>query len=79
MKNAVRDAAEDTHGFLTNLRVGTKSRPTKQETYVTNLDFSNDIAFLENSKMACQSQLKTTSKRGNEVGLQINDKKTQNF
>ena len=79
MKNAVRDAAEDTHSFLTNLRVGTKSSPTTQETYVTDLDFADDIAFLENSKEACQAQLKTTSKRGNEDGLQINDRKTQNF
>ena len=41
------------------------------------LDFADDIALLENTREACQSQLSTTSKRANEVSLQINEKKTQ--
>lgn len=79
MKNAVHDAAieHNTHGFLTNHRVGTRSREVTPATYVNDLDFADDIALLENSQTACQNQLSSTSKRSNEVGLKINYEKTQ--
>ena len=79
MKNSVLDSAveHNAHGFLTNHREGTRSRETKPATYVNDLDFADDIALLESSREACQAQLSTTSKRANEVGLEINYKKTE--
>jgi hypothetical protein len=79
MKNAVLDSAAEhnAHGFCTNLREGTRHRENKPATYVYDLDFADDIALMENSRETCQSQLSITSKRANEVGLQINYKKTE--
>ena len=38
--------------------------------YFQNLYLADDIAFLENNRVACQNQLSTTSKRLNEGGSQ---------
>ena len=79
MKNAVSDAARerDMHGFLANKREGTRHQETKPAACVNDLDFSDDIALLENNRTDCQAQLTITSKRANEVGLRINYKKTE--
>jgi hypothetical protein len=75
MKNAQADHTNEKgeHGFITNTRQSSRYPATT----IHDLDFADDIALLENTLDRAQMQLITTAKRANEVGLQVNIKKTQ--
>jgi hypothetical protein len=75
MKNAQLDHTNEKgeHGFITNKRQSSRQPATT----IHDLDFADDIALLESSFERAQTQLIQTAKRANEVGLQVNIKKTQ--
>ena len=75
MRKAEADNTNDKgeHGFITNLRESVR-RPA---TSINDLDFTDDIALLENSLEQSQLQLQYTSNRAKEVGLEVNIKKTE--
>ena len=75
MKNAkIQHTNEQVeHGFVTNQRQS-KRQPT---TTVHDLAFADDIALFESNFDRAQTQLITTTKWADKVGLQVNIKKTQ--
>jgi hypothetical protein len=75
MRNAESDHTNEKGecGFVTNSRQSSRQPATT----VHDLDFADDIALLESNFDRAQMQLITTASRAEEVGLQVNIKKTQ--
>ena len=74
MKNAQSEHTnkKGENGFITNMWLSSR-QPT---TTIHDLGFADDIALLENSLDRAQTQLRTTARWANKVGLQININKT---
>jgi hypothetical protein len=75
MKNAETEHTNEQgeHGFVTHRRQS-KRHPA---TTIHDLAFADDIALFESDFDRAQTQLNTTTKWANKVGLQVNIKKTQ--
>jgi hypothetical protein len=75
VKNAQLDHTNEKGecGFITNERQSSRHPATT----IHDLDFADDITLLESNFERAQTQLIQIAKRANEVGLQINIKKTQ--
>ena len=74
----MREALSDqTLGLKIANRVGTKSRPTCLEKYITDLDFADDIMLISDDAGNAQKQLNSVDVMARRVGLKINRAKTE--
>ena len=68
---------DDSHGFIINPRVGTRSRTSSPAVAVSDLDFADDIALLSHNHEDAQALLASVEQEARTVGLKINRKKTE--
>ncbi|CAF4062734.1 unnamed protein product [Rotaria sordida] len=79
MKNAETQHTNEQgeHGFVTNQRQSKRQSKRQPATTIHDLAFTDDIALFESNFDTAQTQLITTTKWADKVGLQVNIKKTQ--